>query len=121
MNASRTRITVAALPSALMLALYYSLAIHIHHSLGKWPTSIGERGFPSALATHCMIAVKFYSALILSLCALPIPILVCLLIERWRRFGRGLAVFLVTYAGFLILCCMLMQIAPAGFLYWWWD
>ncbi len=121
MNASRTGITIAALPGIVMLALYYSLAIHMHHSLGTWPTSIGERGFPSTLVTHCAIAVNFYSALFLSMFILPVPILVCLLAERWRRFGRAFGIYFVVYAGFLLLCFMLMQIAPAQFLYWWWD
>ena len=100
-----------------MLALYYSLAIHMHHSLGAWPTSIGERGFPSALVTHSAIAVSFYSVLFLSMCVWPLLILVCLLVERWRRF----AVYFVVYAGFLVVCFILMQIAPGQFLYWWWD
>jgi len=117
MKASRRGITIAALPGVVMLALYYSLAIHMYRSLGAWPTSIGERGFPPALVTHCAIAVKFCSGLFLSMCVLPVPILVCVLRERWR----GFAVYFIVYAGFLLLCFMLMQIAPVQFLNWWWD
>ncbi|PYX49616.1 MAG: hypothetical protein DMG76_36915, partial [Acidobacteria bacterium] len=59
MSTSRTGITIAALPGVVMLALFYSLAIHMHQSLGGWPTSIGERGFPLALVIHSAITVNF--------------------------------------------------------------
>ena len=60
MNTSRTRITIAALPGLVMLALFYSLALHMHQSLGGWPTSIGERGFPPALVVHSAITVNVF-------------------------------------------------------------
>src|SRR5262245_50988102 len=44
----RTGFAIAALPGILMLALFYSLVIHMHQSLGRWPTSIGENGFSPA-------------------------------------------------------------------------
>ena len=117
MNTSRTGITIAALPGVVMLALFYSLAVHMHQSLGAWPTSIGERGFPPALITHSAITVNFFIGLFLSVFVLPLPILVCLLVERWRHF----VVYFATYAGFFLLCFVLMQFAPAQFLYWWRD
>jgi hypothetical protein len=101
-----------------MLALYYSLAVHMHQSLGGWPTSIGERGFPSALVLHAAITVDFCEALFASLLLLPVPMLVCLLVERWRRY----AVYLAAYAGFFILCFVITYVAaPAQFLNWWAD
>jgi hypothetical protein len=46
---SRTGIIFSGSPSFIMLVLFYSLAVHMHRSLGEWPASIGERGFPAAL------------------------------------------------------------------------
>ena len=118
MSASRTGITIAALPGVVMTALFYSLAFHMHQSLGGWPTSIGERGFPPALVTHSTVAADVFSVLVLSLFVLPIPILVCLLIERWRRF----TVYFAVYAGVVLLGFVLTQFAaPPQFVYWWRD
>src|SRR4030095_3248298 len=105
MSTSRTGITIAALPGVVMLALFYSLALHMHQSLGGWPTSIGERGFPPALILHSAVTVNAFIVLFLSLFALPIPILICLFVERWRRF----AVYLAVYAGVFLLCFALTQ------------
>jgi hypothetical protein len=118
MSISLKGVTIAALPGLTMLALSYSLAIHMRQTLGGWPAAIGERGFPPALVVHCAVAVNFSIALFLTLFILPIPILVCLFVERWRRF----AVHLAVYAGIFILCFAITQVAaPAGFLYWWRD
>ena len=46
MGTSRKGIIISLLPSIIMLAFFYSLAIHMHSALGGWPKSIGERGFP---------------------------------------------------------------------------
>src|SRR6266545_1310354 len=118
MSTSRTGMTIAALPGVVMLALFYSLALHMHQSLGGWPTSIGERGFPPALIVHSAITVNVFFVLFLSCFVVPIPILVCLLVERWRRF----AVYFAVYAGVVLVCFALTQFAaPAQFLYWWRD
>jgi hypothetical protein len=87
MKVSRTGVLVSALPGAAMLALFYSLAVHMRYSLGAWPTSIGHRGFPSGLITHGQWAWNFCGILMLaSLWLVPIAILVCLLVRSWRRF-----------------------------------
>ena len=118
MSTSRTGITIAALPGVVMLALFYSLALHMHQSLGGWPASIGERGFPPALVLHSAVTVSTFIVLLLSLFVLPIPILICLFVERWRYF----VVYLAVYAGVFLLCFALTQFAaPAQFLYWWRD
>src|SRR6185295_6957138 len=77
MSTSRTGITISALLGVLMLALFYSLALHMHQSLGGWPTSIGERGFSPALVAHSWIAMNVFILLFFSLFGLPIPILIC--------------------------------------------
>ncbi|HPY31888.1 MAG TPA: hypothetical protein PLT00_15455 [Verrucomicrobiota bacterium] len=115
---SRIGFIVAVSPSLLMLAFFYSLAIHMHQSLGAWPTSIGERGFPAPLITHASIATGYFGILLLvSIFAWPVAFLLCLLIRRWRVCLYYLGV----YALACLLCFGAMLLAPSQFLYWWWD
>jgi hypothetical protein len=82
---SRVGVILAMLPALLMAGLFYSLAIHMHHVLGGWPTSIGERSFPPSLITHGQIAFEYFTVLFLiSVLVWPIAFLLCLFI---RRFG----------------------------------
>ena len=118
MGVSRTGILVSVLPGLLALGLFYSLAFHMHHSLGGWPTSIGERGFPTALLIHATIATSYFWILIaLSILILPVVILACLLISGWRHF----VLYFVLYAFVFFISIVLMQLAPEPFLYWWRD
>ena len=118
MRASRTGIVVSILPGLLGLGLFYSLAIHMRRSLGAWPTSIGEAGFPPALVTHAAIATNYFGNLLgLSFFAVPAGVLVCLLVPRWRH----LVAYFVLYALFFAVFIGLMQLAPEPYLYWWLD
>ena len=118
MGTSRKGIIISLLPSIIMLGLFYSLAIHMHSSLGSWPTSIGERGFPQALVAHCSLTVQVCTAVSVSLLALPIAILVAALVPRWRRF----LVYLLLYGVFVFFSLLLTSFAaPAAFINWWLD
>ena len=118
MRASRTGIVVSALPGLLALGLFYSLAIHMHRALGGWPAGIGEVGFSPALATHASIATSyFWITLAVSFFTLPVAILICLFVSRWRH----LVPYLALYAFVFIVSIVLMQFAPGPFLYWWRD
>lgn len=111
-------IVLSTLPSLLMLGLFYSLAIHMRQSLGGWPTSIGEDGFPPLLVTHAIITTTYFSILILlGIFVFPVAILVCSLVPSWRRVVRYFAL----YALLFLVCWGLMQFAPEQFLYWWRD
>jgi len=115
---SRGITLVAVLPGLAMLGLFYSLAVHMHQSLGGWPTSIGEHGFPSPLVTHAGIATGFFTVLLLaSVFAWPIALVVCALVRRWR----GGIFYLGVYALSCLVCFIAMLLAPSQFLYWWWD
>ena len=108
----------AASPAMLMLALFYSLAIHMHQSLGGWPTSIGVRGFPSALVIHATIATHYFSILLMtSFLVWPVAFLACVAIRRCRFMLRHLG----TYALSCLICFGALSLAPPPFLYWWWD
>jgi hypothetical protein len=115
---SRIGFVVAVSPALLMVSLFYSLAIHMHQTLGAWPTSIGERGFPAPLVTHCYIATNYFGVMILvSIFVWPVAFLVCALIRRWRVC----IYYLGAYALSCLVCFGAMLLAPSQFLYWWWD
>ena len=123
MDLSRIKVTrigllLSSLPSLIALALFYSLAIHMRLSLGAWPQSIGERGFPPALVTHSHVTWRCWEVLaFVSIFVLPAVTVVCALVPRGRRFAfypaLGTLAFLLAW-GFMFL-------APARFLNWWWD
>src|SRR4051794_41179443 len=110
MKVSRTAIAASALPGLLLLGLFYSLPLHMHRSLGGWPASIGERGFPPSLVAHVNVTVYYFEALILlGMFIWPLAFLVCLLIPRWRR----VVPYLAFYALIFLVCWGIMQLAPA--------
>jgi len=118
LSLARPGIAIAIFPPLAMLGLFYSLAIHMRQSLGAWPSSIGNRGFSPLLVAHADIVSRYSVALLLlSLFVLPVVILVCLLVPRWKRFVP----YLVLYALLYLVCWGLMLLAPEPFLNWWWD
>jgi hypothetical protein len=118
MKVSRSGILLSALPGAAMLGLFYSLVIHMRYSLGAWPATIGNVGFPASLITHDEVAFKFIVILFLGTIGIvPVAILVCLSVGPWRRFTIYFGIYVVFYA----VCWGLMLLAPAPFLNWWWD
>ena len=111
-------IVISILPYLLALLLFYSLAIHMHQSLDGWPEGIGTDGFPPALLMHDLIQGAYITCLLLfTIFVVPAIILVCLLVSRWRH----LVVYFVVHLVSLPVCYGLMQLAPEGYLYWWWD
>jgi hypothetical protein len=115
---SRAITVLALLPALGMLGLFYSLALHMHQSLGGWPTAIGTRGFSSSLETHASMAFGYFSLLLLvNLLVLPITVLLCVFVRRWRGGIFYLGVYALSYSvGFGA-----MLLAPSQFLHWWWD
>ena len=115
---SGVALTAAVLPALLMLALFYSLAIHMHQRLGAWPNSIGDAGFPAPLITHDSIASNYFIGwLLVSILAWPIAFLLCVVIKRWRVCLYYMGV----YALACLVCLGAMMLAPSQFLNWWWD
>ena len=114
----KTGIVISCLPYFLALGLFYSLAIHMHQSLGGWPQSIGTNGFPPALLMHIEIQGTYLSFLSLfTIFVVPAIILVCLLVSRWRHLVVYFALQLV---GLLVFLGQ-MFLAPKGYLNWWLD
>lgn len=118
MKVSRIAILVSTLPGILLLCLFYSLALHMHRSLGGWPTSIGERGFPAPLLAHASLTLNFHIAMIwFGMFVLPLAMLGGFLLPNWRRFVPYMALYLLVFCA----CMGLMQLAPEPFLDWWRD
>ena len=118
MKLSRKGILVSALPSLIILTLFYSLALHMYYSLGQWPTSIGEFGFPAALVTHAKVAANAVMVMIpFSVLVLPVACVLSLSVPRWRRFSA----YIVICGVAILLACGLMLLAPEPYLTWWKD
>jgi len=98
--------------------LYYSLAIHMRLSLGAWPRSIGEHGFPSGLLIHEKVTMGYFAGLlVVTVFGWPIAYVVSLLVRPWRRCAFYLGLHVVA----LIISTLIMLLAPFAFQEWWWD
>jgi len=118
MKLSRSRIFVSAAPSVLLLASFYTLAFHMHQSLGGWPASIGTRGFPRLLAIHAGITSDLFALLFLStILVVPVAVVVCIATSRLQNRAAYFAIHMLLF----FTCWGLMQLAPVEFLYWWRD
>lgn len=112
-----TVLTTMVLPLVALL-LYYSLAIHMHQSLGGWPDQIGMDGFSDNLSIHADVAYfAFGSILLACLFALPVAALLCAAVPQLRVGLPYLAVYAISCA----VAFTATQLAPDAFLYWWWD
>lgn len=110
-------LAAASLPVVALVA-FYSLAVHMYLSLGKWPTSIGNAGFSRALTVHDEVQFLIIELLaVISLFLWPAAVGICVFTLRARRFLPHL----IFYAGAVLLCVALMYCAPAPFLNWWKD
>jgi hypothetical protein len=118
MKISRKGVVISSLPSVMSLGLFYSLALHMHQTLGTWPASIGEAGFPQLLVIHANFSVYFFMVLVLSsVFIVPAMIAVCLATPRWRHSVP----YFVLYVMLFFACWGVMQLAPEPFLNWWRD
>jgi hypothetical protein len=115
---SRKARILVAFPSLIMLGLFYSLAAHMYQTLGKWPETIGNRGFPKDLLWHASVAGNIFGGLFFfTLFILPVVFLASVGVKRWR----GVIPYLSAHAISFGICFALMFLAPSRFLNWWWD
>ena len=98
-------------------ALFFTLALHMHRSLGGWPETIGNRGFPEGLLQHESAAFTAFGILLVGLLLSPLALLLCAAAPRLRGGLSPIA----TYATASIAALLLTNLAPDPFLYWWWD
>jgi hypothetical protein len=115
---SRKGIMLAALPTLLALGFFCSLIIHIRFIIGWRLSCIPLGAWPSSLDSHFYIASAFFVPLLYcTIFVVPVAILVCLLVSRWRYLALYLSVHFLLFVGFVLLT----QLAPASFLQWWLD
>ena len=115
---SRVGVALAVAPSLVFVALFYSVALHMHWNLGRWPAVDDERGFSLALKNHSTLAICYLPVLWgVTVFLWPVSFVFALLNPRWRWFAAYLAV----HPWSCVLCYGLMLLAPAPFLIWWWG
>jgi hypothetical protein len=109
---------VAVLPNLLMLALFYSLAAHMWLRLWAWPAPAGRWETIALLKAHAYVARWYWAIqLLLTGTVLPIALLLCALVRRWRGAVVYLGIYVVAY----VISWGIFLLAPSGFLVWWWD
>jgi hypothetical protein len=107
----------AAAPSILALILFYSLAVHMHAELGRWPEMLGETGFSAALKAHAFLATGYFWMWTMALMFIwPIILVACLWPSR-----RKYLLYVGIHALSFVVVLGLMQMAPGGYRFWWWD
>lgn len=104
-------------PACVMLVTLCSFAVHMHRHFDGWPRTIGERGFDAALSAHAEVALAGFGVLLLMTLACPLGCLLTAAVPRARRWLPHVAAF----GAINMVAIGLTQLAPAGFLYWWWD
>lgn len=115
---SRLAVAASAFLPLVAAVLFYSLALHMYGRLGAWPEQIGSQGFPDGLLLHAEVAQVAFGALILGgMFFLPLSMLFCLCVPRLRSSLWCLGI----YGCGSVAAFVLMQLAPAPFLDWWWD
>lgn len=114
---NRNAMIALVTPSLFYLVMFYTLAVHMHQSLGGWPTSIGDRGFPEGLVLHAnLVRVCFYVLLMGTVFIWPAIFFPAVLFKV--RFALP---YLSIHAVSFTAAFGLMLMAPEPFLYWWWD
>ncbi len=114
----RMALAAATFPPLASLGLFYSLASHMHRSLGGWPRAIGDEGFPPGLVMHADFALFTFGFVALGCIFFwPIAVLLCACVPRMQSGLRYLGVYALACAA----AYGAMMLAPDPFLYWWWD
>jgi hypothetical protein len=113
MNGSKKALFLSTTPGLILLVLFYSLAAHMFFSLGQWPDSIGENGFPRLLVFHASLSTGYFSFLyLLTVYVAPGIFVLLLTIKPWRKFSLCLVAHVITF--WVVYGCILL--APAKFL-----
>ncbi|MGD2018254.1 MAG: hypothetical protein PVJ89_09070 [Planctomycetota bacterium] len=114
---SRSALLAALAVPISASALFFTLALHMHRSLGSWPETIGTRGFPEALLRHDGATSAAFGLLLVGLALSPIALLLCAAAPRLRAGLSPVA----TFAAASVAALLLTNVAPEPFLSWWWD
>jgi hypothetical protein len=105
-------------PALLMLALFYSLVLHMWFARGAWPTTVGEVGLPWTLVYHARFTSACFGLMVLlNIYLWPVIFLACFFVRRWFLALWYLSIYALAF----LVCFGLIQLAPPLFLRWWWD
>ncbi len=115
---SRKGLILTAGPGVLMLAAFYSLAIHMNSQLGGWPDFIGDHGVPQQVIMHVDVAQWLFTIIIL-LAAFGMPLVMGVFSLAPKL--RDKLIYPAFCGTVCWLCLFLTALAPSGFLLWWWD
>ena len=114
---SKSNILFLLLPGLINLTAFYSLALHMHLTLGEWP-GIGTDGFPDTLLVHyALMTYPFFISFFFPLILFGPLWILFYLIKPIRPWLDKLAAFGVS----CVVSTLLNHLAPSGFLYWFWD
>ena len=114
---SKSTLLVLFLPGLINLTAFYSLAWHMYITFGDWP-GIGTEGFPDALLLHDSLAIDLFTICLCFPLILFAPLwIVFYLVKPIRPWLDKLAAFGVS----CVVSTVLTQLAPSGFLNWFWD
>ena len=104
-------------PGLIALGTFYSLATRMHSALGGWPETIGIGEVPLELHLHSDVMGWAFTAALLIAACIPIALILFYAVPRLRPH--------MIYPAFLgsasWLCIFATQLAPSGFLNWFWD
>jgi hypothetical protein len=114
---SKSTLLVLFLPGLINLTAFYSLAWHMYITFGDWP-GIGTEGFPDALLLHDSLAIDLFTICLCFPLVLFAPLwIIFYLIKPIRPWLDKLAAFGLS----CVVSTVLTQLAPSGFLNWFWD
>lgn len=114
---SKSTLLVLFLPGLINLTAFYSLAWHMYITFGDWP-GIGSEGFPDVLLLHDSLATDLFTICLCFPLVFFAPLcIVFYLVKPIRPWLDKLAAFGVS----CVVSTVLTQLAPSGFLNWFWD
>ncbi|MGI8904967.1 MAG: hypothetical protein ACR2IE_00555 [Candidatus Sumerlaeaceae bacterium] len=114
---SRRGVFLALTPNLIAGALIVTLAAHMRISLGGWPQSIGEAGFPRLLLFHANVSMYYFLFLLFATIVMwPLAVIISTAVP-----GRAPLPYLALYFIAYWSTWGILQLMPPGFLYWWWD
>jgi hypothetical protein len=97
------------------VVLFYSLALHVHLTLNRWPF-FGEK-LPTPILFHRRCVRDLAWILFFSLYLVPFVAVGSLRFRRWRH----ISVYAITYAVFVALAAASVLLAPRPFTNWFFD
>ena len=105
------------LPGLINLAAFYSLALHMYLSLDGWADFGRESLSDNLYVHHTLMTYPFFISLFFPLILFGPLWILFYLIKQLKPWLDKLAAFGVS----CVVSALLTQLAPSGFLYWFWD